>query len=68
MIQGTLSKVQDGSVGPPNGPERVGRPSQRSGTGWGNLPEVLDGSGDPQGGPVRVGGPLGRSGTGQENL
>ena len=61
MGQGTNPVVLDGSVDISEGPRRVGGPTGRSGTGWGNLGEVHDGSGETLGGTGRVGVPLGRS-------
>ena len=63
MGRGTISKVWDGSRGPPEGP----------GGDWEVLWKVPEGSGDPTKGPGsvgespggygRVGGPTGKSGT-----
>ena len=64
----TLWEVRDGSGDPPEGLERVGGPSGRSGTDRSNLGEVRDGSGDPRGGPGRFGEPSGRSGMGTGTL
>ena len=45
MGRGTLGEVRDGSRDPREGPGRVERPSEWSGTGQGTLREVRDGSG-----------------------
>ena len=78
MDRGTFGEVRDGSGVPQRGPERVGGPSLRSGTGRGTLGEVCDGSGDPRisagwvgrhlGGLGRVEGPSGIFGTGRGTL
>ena len=44
---GTNGEVRDGSGDPLGGLERVGGPSERSGTGLGTLEEVWDRSGEP---------------------
>ena len=73
--QGTLDDVLDGSRDPWRGPGLVGRPTGRSGTGWGTngevryglgtFGEVRDGLGNTRGGLGRVGGPSERSGMGR---
>ena len=59
MCRGTLGKVRYGSRDPPEGLERVGGPSGRSGTGRVTLPKVRNRSGDSQGGPGWVREPRG---------
>ena len=72
MGRGNLRDVWDGSEDHCIGPARFGKPSGRSGTGWGTfgnvvmgqgtLKEVRDESGDTRGGPGRVGEPQGDPG------
>ena len=61
-------EIRDGSRDPQGGPERVGGPLGRSGTGRSTLGEVWDRSEDPRGGPGRVGVLLGWSTTGRSTL
>ena len=53
---------------PPAGPEVVGRPFQRSGSGRETLTEVRNWSGDPHGGPELVVRSSHRSGSGRKTL
>ena len=64
----TLLEFWKWSEDPPGGPEVVGRPSHRSGSGQEKLPEVQKWSRDPLGGSEVVGKPFRRSGRGQETL
>ena len=72
--RGTVKEVRNGLGDSWGGPERIGRPSDRSGTSRGTrgrfatgretLGEDRDGSRDSRGGSGWVGGPLRRFGTG----
>ena len=53
---------------PPEGPEVVGGPSQRTGSDRETLPEVRKWSRDPPVGPELVGGRSKKSGSGQGTL
>ena len=78
MDRGSFSEVRYGSGVPRRGPERVGGPSLRFGTGRGTLGKVRDRSWDPWvgagwvgrhlGGLGRVEGPSGIFGTGRGTL
>ena len=48
-------EVSESSLVPPGGPGGVGRPTQRSESGWEALPEVQEGLGSPAGGLGGVG-------------
>ena len=64
----TLGEVRDGLGDPRGGPGRIGRPSERSGTGRVTLPVFRDGYGDPPGGFKQVGRSSRRSEMGRKVL
>ena len=54
VVKESHQEVEKGSVDPPGGTRRVGRPTRRSGKGRETQPEVRAKSGVPPEGPGRV--------------